>query len=84
MAKNTKVSHPIVLVLWNDAESIDAWTHSSEVDCGTTTVESVGFLINEDEKALTLALNYDSGNDCYSCIIKVPTGMISKKIKLKI
>jgi hypothetical protein len=74
-------SNKIVLIEWIDAESEDSWTFSPDIDHGCALIKSVGWLINESKKTVTLALNHDTKNSAYSCIIKIPKGMIkSKKI----
>lgn len=75
--------HPIVYIVWHDAESIDSWTEGHLVDTGIAVVNSVGFLINSDKEAITLALNHDIKNNSYSCIIKIPNGMIISKKTLR-
>lgn len=81
MAKNSKRKHKIVLIEWNDAESIDAWTFENELDHEIAPAESVGWLLNESNESVTLALNHDIKNGSYSCIMKIPKGMIvSRKI----
>lgn len=81
--KRIVLEHPIVLVVWNDAESIDGWTEGHLLDCGVTVVHSVGFLLTEDSEAVTLALNHDTKNKSYSCVIKIPNGMIIEQRIIK-
>lgn len=76
MAKNTKRKHKILLVTWLDAESIDGWTEGDQIDHEIAPVVSIGFLLKEDPESITLALNHDTKNDSYSCIMKIPAGMI--------
>lgn len=75
--------HPIVQIVWTDAESIDSWTEGHALDHKITEVYSVGYLINSDKEAVTLALNHDVKNDSYSCIMKIPMGMITQKKTLR-
>lgn len=69
----------MILIEWTDAESIDEWTQKSEIDHGSALIKSVGWILNENKKTVTLALNYDTKNDAYSCIIKLPIKMITKR-----
>lgn len=73
----------IVLIEWNDAESLDSWTPTNEIDHGAALVKSVGWLLNDGKKTVTLALNHDTKNGAYSCIIKIPKGMIKSKRIIK-
>lgn len=81
--KRISLEHPIVLIVWNDAESIDDWTEGHLLDCGVTEVHSVGFLLSEDPEAVTLALNHDTKNKSYSCVMKIPIGMILEQRIIK-
>lgn len=75
--------HPIVLVIWTDAESVDAWTHSNDLDHTITPIESVGWLIADTAESVTLALNHDTKNGNYSCIMKIPKGMVNSRKTLR-
>lgn len=68
-----------MLVEWLDAESIDDWTPAPEVDHTVASVFTLGWLISETFETLTLALNHDKKNEAYSCIIKIPKGMIVQR-----
>lgn len=81
--KRIKLEYPVCLILWDDAESVDGWTESHLIDHGVTRVQSVGFMLSENPEAVTLALNYDTKNQSYSCIMKIPTGMIVEKRIIK-
>lgn len=74
----------IYLIHWNDAESIDDWTELSQIDHEAALIKSIGWLINENKKTVTLALNHDTKNGSYSCLIKIPKGMISLKRKVSL
>ena len=69
----------MVFVVWIDAESIDEWTERHEIDAIEPEVHSAGFLVSEDKNLLTIAVNHDTKNDSFSCIIKIPQGMIRFK-----
>ena len=64
------------MVTWLDAESIDSWTEGHEIDHTIAPVMSIGWVLNDSFEGLTLALNHDTKNDSYSCIMKIPRGMI--------
>jgi len=81
--KALKPSHPIVLVEWVDAESIDAWTSLDDVDHDIAPCLSVGFMVSKTKASVTLVLNHDQKNDNASCIMKIPTGMIVRMKILK-
>lgn len=83
MANSTKLKHHCYLVEWIDAESIDEWTFNADVDHSIAPVKSIGWLIFESHESVTLALNWDTKNEAYSCMMKIPRGMIVKIKKLK-
>jgi len=73
----------MVLIEWIDAESEDSWTFSPDIDHGCALIKSVGWLLKESKKSVTIALNHDTKNDSWSCIMKIPTGMIKTKKIIK-
>lgn len=73
----------LVYVEWFDAESTDEWTFKAEVDHKIAVVKSIGWLIHDSKKSITLAQNYDSSNDAYSMLMKIPRGMIKKMKAVK-
>lgn len=68
--------HKVEIIKWNDPVSIDPWTHVDEIHPKAHIITSVGMNIVEDKEILTLALNYDSESDNYSCFLHVPKSMI--------
>lgn len=76
-------SNKIVLIEWIDAESIDEWTYSPDIDHGCALIKTVGWLLKESKKSVTIALNHDTKNESWSCLIKIPTGMIKSKKVIK-
>lgn len=69
-------------ILWTDAQATQAgWTHIEDVDKSKLPItQSVGFVIHEDEQQViiyqTLSNNYCTEG------IRIPKGMIKKRIKL--
>ncbi len=72
----------ILLVKWMDAFSQDEWTHKDDSDIRPCEIHSVGFCITHEPDRLTLALNFDTFNQNFSCIMTIPTGMITQIKKL--
>ena len=74
---------PLVLVVWDDAFSVDEWTPIEEIiDETSAVVRSAGFLIKETDKYLILALNHDTTNDNLSCVVFIPTKMVKELIPI--
>lgn len=84
--KKTNVKYKagdFLLVVWKDAVSFDDWIDREESDTPPAEVHSVGILVIEEEKYITLALNHDTINDKLSCLMTIPKGMIQNIRKLK-
>lgn len=67
-----KLKYPIECVTWEDHYSQDDWIELEKFDNKAATVVSVGYLVKEDDIALTLALNVCDGTEvsCAMTIIK--------------
>lgn len=77
------LKHKPVLVIWQDAASIDEW--GSEADAASEVcplIHSVGLLISKDSEKITLALNHDTATDSISCVMLIPSGMVKAFIPL--
>ena len=70
---------PIVIVKWIDAETSDGW--DNDHDDNEPVCYSVGFLVKETEKFLTLAGSFSEGQT--NNRIKIPKGMIVAVMPLK-
>ena len=82
MAKKPKARHEILLVEWFDAhDGPSDWTHVSEYKIEETLVQSVGFIVHEDDRYITLATS-DDGNKHIGGGIVIPKVNIQKKLKL--
>jgi hypothetical protein len=72
-----------VFVIWEDAHSIDHWTDVSDIpDEKPTYIYSAGFLIEDRDDRLTLALNHDLTNDSISCVMVIPKDMVRAIVSL--
>jgi hypothetical protein len=71
----------LVSVSWIDAESVDDWTFFGEVCDELPPVITVGLVIKQTKEIIIIACNHDTKNDSYSCIMKIPIGMVTE-IKL--
>lgn len=74
------MSHPKVMIEWEDAASEDKWQSLEQAISGLSKpwmVSSIGYLIHEAEDGVILAGSFDpEGNVCMT--LKVPRGMIRK------
>jgi len=73
----------LLFVKWLDAFSQDDWTPAAEAKIKPCEIHTVGICVEHTAEHLTLALNHDTFNDNYSCIMTVPVGMITEVKKLK-
>lgn len=78
---NPKVGN-VVKVHWIDAQDhTDTWVYRkdcedfNEVDCN---IISVGFLIKQTARYLTLGSDWDVGEQSFGAVRKIPTGMVQK------
>lgn len=72
-----------LLVKWLDAYSVDEWTHIDEAKIKPCEIHSVGICVEHTVSQLTLALNHDTFNENLSCLMTIPTGMITHIRNLK-
>lgn len=67
-----------VFVKWLDAFSVDDWTPNDECsEIKPCEIKSVGIVVENCSSHLTLALNFDTVNSNFSCILTIPRGMIT-------
>lgn len=72
----------IIALEWIDAESDDAWRDIAEHESSDLArIESVGFLLSENEKVIRLAQNIDQTNGKASMVITIPRAwIVSRKV----
>ena len=71
----------VVLVTWHDAHSgAESWINIKELDSDPAVVESVGFLLNEDNggKPHHLTLFQSRMEDSVDHVLHIPVGMVQK------
>ena len=71
----------VVLVTWHDAHSgAESWINIKELDSEPAVVESVGFLLNEDNggKPHHLTLFQSRMEDSVDHVLHIPVGMVQK------
>ncbi len=67
-----------VYIKWYDAQSVDSWTIESEVTPSLAEIVSVGILVKKTKDIVTVAVNKDTTNNAYSCIMNIPSKWISE------
>lgn len=72
-----------IKVHWQDAQSVDAWTEKDDLKSSCALIETVGIFVGENDEALTIATNYDTTNETYSCTIHIPKGCIVQRRFIK-
>jgi len=81
----------IYKIIWDDAgafgEPEATWTEMEDIIDSYRRANfimiSVGFLIYEDEDSLIIAQNFDGEYGQYSQPLRIPQGMVQKKILMK-
>lgn len=71
-----------VFVIWLDAFSEDAWVPEDEAKIRPCEIHSVGMIVEHTAEHMTLALNHDTFNQNFSCIMTIPIGMIQRVKRL--
>ena len=69
----------VVLVTWHDAHSgAESWINIKELDSDPAVVESVGFLLNEDNggKPDHITLYQSRNEDSLDHVLHIPVGMV--------
>lgn len=81
VVKKSKYKHPLVELLWVDAETTHGWEEHMEADVLLPTAITVGFLIRETDDAYLVASTYS--DSATNARIKVPKGMVKQMSLLK-
>lgn len=68
------LKYPIVLIEWEDADTDHGWEELEDSDFSPTLASTVGFLIKEDDAAVSIASTY-SGSSTNNRM-RIPKGMI--------
>lgn len=78
-----KPSFDLYYFEWFDATSVDEWTDIFDLmQAPAHTIKTVGFVINEDEETLCLAMNYDEDAETASCVMYIPKSIITKRHRI--
>jgi len=78
--KSKKAHYPIVLVTWDDATNLDLGWSKGKPDPTPHIMFSVGFLLNETDGHLILAMDTDSDGS-HNTQGQIPKGMV-KSVKI--
>lgn len=75
----------VVFVHWQDAVSEDAWEDIEEAKKSKPhTIFTVGFLVDEDDDRILLALNWDPLGEAVSQTISIPIAWIMDQKEVEI
>ena len=78
-----KLNFDIEYLEWFDATSVDEWTDVYEImEKPAHTIKTCGYVINEDADTITMALNYDPEGEVVSCVMYIPKGLITKRMRM--
>ena len=76
------MSNEIVYLRWLDSALVPEWTYAPNEETGLSEIETVGYLILEDEEHVEVAQSSsDSGK--YSAIMAIPKSVILERRVLK-
>lgn len=80
------MTKPLVKVEWNDSQDHpDKWVDEADAEKfgnEMCTITSVGFLVSQTEKYVTIAGDWDAIDKDYGRVTKIPIGMIVKQTEL--
>lgn len=77
--------HPLVLVEWLDAHTVDPWTSFDDLmDHDTMECETVGWLLKEDDKSVVVVPHRTTvlGESQGSGVIEIPRGCVTRVYRL--
>lgn len=82
VSRRKKYPYPLVEVYWIDAETDSGWEHPGEKNPTVPIVVTVGFLVYEDDRLISIAST--TGDDrAHNSRIQIPKGMITAMKVLK-
>lgn len=61
-----------IYIEWKDAESQNEWTSADDITDHLPLIKTFGLFIKKTSNCYLVALNHDSENQNYSCIMKIP------------
>lgn len=76
--------HPLMFVKWIDPHSIDPWTPISEIETAHHLVNTVGYLVREDDTMLALAGSVIPGHGEAGSIMVIPLHAIVEQFELEV
>jgi len=74
----------IVFLRWLDSALTPEWSRAPSEYTGLSEIETVGYLILEDDKHVQIAQSSFEGYDKYSAIMAIPKSVILERRSLKI
>ena len=69
----------ILYVRWLDSALVPEWTHAPNENTGLSEIETVGYLILEDDKHIQVAQSIFEECEKYSAIQSIPKSVILEK-----
>lgn len=73
----------IIYLRWVDAVSSDQWTTINEVEHFAHEIHTVGMLLNENEKYITVNMNLDPHGERISMTMVIPKSWIIHREEIK-
>lgn len=73
----------MVMVWWLDSKGGGNWTHFDDFDDRVAEIISVGILISEDSKKISMTSSLDQDSECFFSPFTIPVRCITKKVYLE-
>ena len=71
----SKAIPPVVLVVWEDAHSEDAWTSLEDLDTRPLSCQTVGYLVQKTKRVVTVSSTLsEDGQAC--CTLHIPRAWV--------
>lgn len=80
--KTKNLPYPVVRVEWVDSTGENGWQFVNQLEEGSLKAVSVGFLISETKKSVTIASSFHAGCNQVNAPMTIPKVAISKMSRL--
>ena len=68
-------------IRWRDAKTSHGWREKDDINLEPFVCETLGFLVQQDKRNITVAASYCKANETYAEIVTIPVEcIISKKV----
>ena len=73
----------LYLIEWRDSKSVQGWRHYEDINLEPLLCTTVGFVVAEDDKDITVGASFCEASEAYAEIVTIPKECIVKKKLIK-